>query len=601
MQYKIKSYLANRMGNLYFFYQKFGNRFFILLIFSFFVVLLDSVGIAMFVPLLQLVDGLQVGEGGTGKLLALLQRFFSFLHLPFNIMSLLAFIVVLFCAKAIFSYFVQVFQNFVQNRFIQQLQEKNAIKLSNLDYRAFIMSDVGRLQNSLTGDATLVSVAASNYIDTIKNIIVAGVYLAFAVVMDWKFSLFLILTGVILSLLYRYLFQKIKQLSRENNRLVHSYSGLIIQSVQNFKYLKATFRNQFFNKLIVGTLDDTLKNKNKAVKINALGTAVREPFILAVLCTLIGVQVIVFHSTVTSVLVVLVLAYRAMQYMVVVQSSWGAFLSNIGSVENMRDFEEYLDRNKEKLQGSERLDKIGDIEIQDVYLSYDGVDILKKVSLSISDKESVALVGESGSGKTTLVNMVCGLVLPDKGSIGVNGKTLGAVAVDSYRSRIGYVTQEPTVFNADIFDNITFWDERNDVNKQKFDAVVQKTQLVTLLQSLPDGAHTQLGNNGLNLSGGQKQRVSIARELYRDIDLLILDEATSALDSAIEREIKDSIDRLKGELTVITIAHRLSTVRHVDRIFLMSKGEVIDQGSFEELLGRSDEFRKLAALQGIYS
>ena len=169
--------------------------------------------------------------------------------------------------------------------------------------------------------------------------------------------------------------------------------------------------------------------------------------------------------------------------------------------------------------------------------------------------------------------------------------------IRSYREKVGYITQEAVIFDDTLFNNITMWDEKNEENLEKFHQTLKMVALDSFYAGLKDKENTALGNNGILVSGGQKQRISIARELYREVDLLILDEATSALDSETERYIKDSIDLLQGKTTIVIIAHRLSTIKDVDCIYLMHDGEIVESGEYQNLLAKSEKFRKMVQLQ----
>ncbi|MCO7353755.1 ATP-binding cassette domain-containing protein, partial [Riemerella anatipestifer] len=217
----------------------------------------------------------------------------------------------------------------------------------------------------------------------------------------------------------------------------------------------------------------------------------------------------------------------------------------------------------------------------------------------LKKNSSIALVGESGAGKTTLANVISGLQMPDEGEVLAGTKSVYHSNLNSYRSRIGYITQEPVIFNDSVYNNITFWDEKSQKNTNRFFDVIDKVSLKDFLITQNKKEDTILGNNGILISGGQKQRISIARELYKNIDLLIMDEATSALDSETEMYIKESIDALQGNLTLVIIAHRLSTIKEVDEIYLMEKGKIVAQGSFKKLYEISDKFRRMVDLQEV--
>ena len=167
----------------------------------------------------------------------------------------------------------------------------------------------------------------------------------------------------------------------------------------------------------------------------------------------------------------------------------------------------------------------------------------------------------------------------------------------SFQKRIGYITQDPVIFTDTVFNNITLWAERTEENMSRFKKAVEKAAISGFVEDLLHKEDTLLGNNGINLSGGQKQRISIARELYKDIDILIMDEATSALDSETEKAIQDNIEALRGQYTILIVAHRLSTIKNADRIVLMNNGEVEQTGTYQQLTDTAPLFKRMVALQ----
>jgi len=239
------------------------------------------------------------------------------------------------------------------------------------------------------------------------------------------------------------------------------------------------------------------------------------------------------------------------------------------------------------------------IKIQGLDFRYGDKVILKDIHLKLEAKKTYAFVGESGSGKTTLVNLIAGLMPPDKGQILIDGQEIRDLDIRTYQSRIGYITQEPVIFNDSIFNNVTFWAVPSAANLKRFWEALEKAAIADFVKSLEGQEQALLGNNGINLSGGQRQRLSIARELYKEIDILVMDEATSALDSETEKAIQDNIDQLKGQYTILIVAHRLSTIRNADEVVLMSQGRVEEKGNFEKLIQDSGSFKKMVELQEV--
>lgn len=241
------------------------------------------------------------------------------------------------------------------------------------------------------------------------------------------------------------------------------------------------------------------------------------------------------------------------------------------------------------------------LDFKDVAFSYtEGDDpAVLGVDISIPFQSTIAVVGASGAGKSTIIDLVLGLIEPTHGRIDIDGVDLTTLT-DSWRSRIAYVPQDVTLFDRSVGENVALsWDGTFD--RERVRAALEKAQLLDFVESRPDGIDGRVGERGLALSGGQRQRIGIARALYGDPLVLVMDEATSALDTATEAAVTDAIKSLRGSMTIITVAHRLSTVMHSDQIFFMSKGRVEAQGTFHELVERVPEFARQAGLAGLSS
>eukprot|EP00475_Leptophrys_vorax_P023676 TRINITY_DN3244_c0_g1_i6.p1 TRINITY_DN3244_c0_g1~~TRINITY_DN3244_c0_g1_i6.p1 ORF type:complete len:748 (-),score=147.03 TRINITY_DN3244_c0_g1_i6:125-2098(-) len=212
------------------------------------------------------------------------------------------------------------------------------------------------------------------------------------------------------------------------------------------------------------------------------------------------------------------------------------------------------------------------------------VSVLRDLSLKIHPGQTVALVGFSGSGKSTVIQLLERFYDPEAGSIEVDGKKLKKLNVRSWRSQIGYVGQEPVLFNLTVRENIKYG--KPDATEEEVLEAARTANVMEFVDELPAGLDTPVGSRGGQLSGGQRQRVAIARALIRNPSLLLLDEATSALDNESERLIQEALDRLRQDRTVLVIAHRLSTVRNADKIMVMSQGTVVESGTHDELLSQ---------------
>jgi len=243
---------------------------------------------------------------------------------------------------------------------------------------------------------------------------------------------------------------------------------------------------------------------------------------------------------------------------------------------------------------------IGSVEIKDICLQYPGKEnlALKMINLKIEAGESVAIVGPSGAGKTSLVDVLLGVITPSKGEIKISDSSPSA-CISKWPGAIAYVPQDVKISDTTLGGNISLGYENLASNNQLILEAVKVSQLSELINSLPDGVETLVGERGTNLSGGQRQRLGIARALFTRPKLLVLDEATSSLDGQTEADISNAIDALRGSVTIILIAHRLSSVRHVDKVVYMDSGEIKAVGSFEEVRASVPDFDRQAQLMGL--
>ena len=222
-------------------------------------------------------------------------------------------------------------------------------------------------------------------------------------------------------------------------------------------------------------------------------------------------------------------------------------------------------------------------------------DALSSVSVTLAHGSSIAFVGGSGAGKTTLVDVILGLHDPYEGRVTVDGVDI-AGRKRRWQTNVGYVPQDVYLLDATLAENIAFDQDSSTIDNAALVRAIAQAQLDDMVARLPSGVDTQVGERGSRLSGGQRQRIGIARALYRRPELLVLDEATSALDNETEHRINETIRELHGAITLVVVAHRLSTVRHADQIAFMNQGRVECVGTFDEVREQSPEFERLVRL-----
>ena len=257
-----------------------------------------------------------------------------------------------------------------------------------------------------------------------------------------------------------------------------------------------------------------------------------------------------------------------------------------------------LSEEVEHNDGKEVIETVeGEFSFENVHFHYKDSDknTLRGLNLKVKKGETIALVGESGAGKSTILNLVNGFYLATNGRVLIDGKDMSAIDLRTYRKHIAVVPQTSILFSGTIRDNITYG--CGDVSEERLMAAVKAANLLELIESLPDGLNTIVGEHGGKLSGGQRQRVSIARALIRDPKVIVLDEATSALDTISEKLIQEAINNLAKDRTTFIVAHRLSTIREADKIAVISHGKCIEYGTYDELMEKKGVFYEMKKVQ----
>jgi ABC-type multidrug transport system fused ATPase/permease subunit len=599
----IKMINKSKFSDFFFFYNYIGVKFFIAISLSFLVGLLDGLGLAMFIPLLQLVGGDveksdKIEDDGLGNFDYFLDLFEK-VGIDLNLTSVLILILMFFSLKGIARFCESYFNIILTTNFVKKIRIESVNAISNINYSYFIKIDSGKVQNTLSGEIERLQQSYKFYSSGIQYFISIIVYVGLAFLTNPQFALLVAIGGSLSNLIYTQLYKKTKATSKKITSGNHIFHGQMMQQVQNFKYLRSTGQVNAFSKKLKQTIGELANGFRKIGFYNSILISTKEPLSISVVVLVILVQTTYFDAVLGPIILSLMFFYRSLNQIINYQNSRNSFLNYSGSLENFKSFIQDLNQNRLEYNKGEIIDEINTLKLINADFSYDNRSFLKKINLNIEKNQTIAFVGQSGSGKTTLTNILTGLLFLDSGQLLVNNVDIKKINLDQFQSKIGYITQEPVIFNDTLFNNITFWSEKNSLNIEKFKDCLNMASLIPFYENLEKKEDTVLGNNGVMVSGGQKQRIAIAREIYKDVNLLVMDEATSALDTATEKEIQESFEKLKGKFTLIVIAHRLSTIKSSDVIYLLNKGEIKCFGDFYTLQEYSKEFRNMVELQGV--
>lgn len=592
----LKQIIKKYFSNFAYFYSVLRSRMLVVILLSILVALLDSIGLTMFLPLLQLADGGNDVDLGN---LSFITDFLTRVGIELTIYKALIFLISIFLIKGIVVYKANVYK--IKTR--QILTKKVRMSIVNLfprfKFNQFVKTDIGKIQNIFLGEIGRLSNMFENYVGMIQGSIMILVYMIFSFMVDWQFALLVCGGGIISNLIFNRINKLTKEKSKNISTVNNQFANILVQYVHNFKYLKSTGKILEYRNKVEKSIDNVQYEFLQMGILNSKVAAFREPLLIGIVVLVILLQITFFDTSISAILLSLLLFYRALTAVITVQNSYNKTLENQGAVNNIFSFLTEIKEHKEHIGKKTYHSFTDSIQLKDIMFKYGKTVILDGISLEIPKNKTIAFVGESGSGKTTLINVITKLLNIHKGQILIDGEDLNHYNQFTYQKKIGYIAQEPVIFNDTIFNNVTFWSKPTPENIARFEQALQQASILDFVNEQEHREKTLLGNNGINLSGGQRQRISIARELYKDIDLLILDEATSALDSETEKEIQDNIDTLKGNYTILIIAHRLSTIKNADTIYLMDKGNIIGQGNFDELTASSERFRKMVELQEI--
>ena len=373
------------------------------------------------------------------------------------------------------------------------------------------------------------------------------------------------------------------------------------QAIDGFKEIKVLGRQEFFLREFLRVRTVHAKLVAATVTLQQLPRlAIETVVVTAIMCVVIGLLLYGRDSTsiVGTLSLFAVAAFRLMPTLTRFLMASNNIKFGIKAVERVA-VDYAPPAGSEGTAGAPIPPPATGIEVRRVSFGYsETAPILHDVSATIRRGDSVGIVGASGAGKSTLVDILLGLLSPSGGAILVDGRDI-AEDIDGWQRHIGYVPQSIALVDDTIRRNVAFGLDDAEIDEEKIWNALGQAQLKEFVQSLPLGLDTVVGERGARLSGGQQQRIGIARALYRDPEIIVMDEATSALDSETEAEISNAVQRLRGEKTVILIAHRLSTLRDCDRLILLENGRLVDSGSFTELMDRSLTFRRMTELSSL--
>ena len=510
---------------------------------------------------------------------------------------------ILFGVQALFSFFrVVIFNNVTENS-LRDLRNDAFSKMVFMPMDFFNTNKVGELTSRVSSDITQIQETLRTTIaEFFRQIVIIVGGISFLFFISWKLAFIMLATVPVMALIAVFFGRYIRRLSKEAQNFSANSNAIVEEALTGIANVKA-FTNEYFN------INRFRKNTQEMRDLNVRSGVWRGLFVSFIIFCLFGAIVfIVWQGLLMTQGAHPELSKEGFYQFVLFTIMMGASVGSlpdlyaniqkaIGATENLMDI--VNGQSELDLHPGTKKNKItGEIEFKEVKFSYpqrNDMEVLKSVSFNIQPNQTFAIVGASGSGKTTITNLLLGFYKSDDGQVLVDGVSVNEYDLNHLRENMAIVPQEVMLFSGTIQENIRFG--QTDATDEQVVLAAQQANAWEFIESFPDGMQTEVGDRGIQLSGGQKQRVAIARALLKNPSILILDEATSALDSESEKLVQDALQNLMKNRTSLVIAHRLATIRKVDKILVMQNGAIVETGTHQELMQLKGNYANLVSLQ----
>ena len=528
--------------------------------------LLDFAGTALVFPLISLLAGEQNSENHT--IIGFIYEACDTLGISSENKWLIIYIAMIFILKAILfiSYRWIVSDKVLQWMVHTRLQIYRAIYKSTFSE---VSEDRSRLVNAFTTQCDTAHGAIVISFELWLGIMVALSGVLLANLISWQVFLILVIFGLLLGIIIK-LTMKLSlkygyQLAEHNKKLL----SIMGQAVERFRYLKSTFTSERLFTDLIPIVKKVKKIQVRHAVINATTSSLTEPISIVLIGILfwLGKLLDIENSILVMQSIVM---YRLLTRVLPLSSQLQVFSKAYASLDYIESTLDELNSKKENIRNNKLLSQLEPIEFQNVFFSYGKEKILENINFCFQKSQILLVVGKSGSGKTTLLNLLNGLLVPNAGKIEINGSNLTEINLDDYRSKIGLLSQEPTLFNMSLRNNLTL--RNSNIKDEELYLWLKKFDLIGLFENGEIDLSREVNELSSNLSGGQKQRLCFIREILSKPELLILDEPTSALDSKSKELIMQNIEEIKHEALVVIITHDNDLYGSADLIFHTETG-----------------------------
>lgn len=558
----------------------------IFLLFGAFVcAFLETLGVGAIVPFVLVMFSAE--EMMTNQYVVMISKVFHIENYHQLLIATAILIIVVYVVKNVVLLLFQYLRAKVHNSIEKELMTQQYRMFMLRPYSYYLHVNTAEVMRGLNADITQVICVLDNFINLTSEVLTMMMIGAFIVLLDPVVAVGLIGIAMVIALIFIVGFKKKSaEFGIKCRDIFLQRSKLVIESVSGYKEISIQQKKEFFIEKYDDINETACKLNTKYLFIMGIPSRAIETLFIAALLILACIRIEAFSDNsgfVSLIGAMGVAAIRILPSISNISANINGLISGrvgleaaFNNVEQVKADEKIYTAKVKELQSKKARKYFSDkIELTNVTFRYDktDVDILKDVSLTINKNESVGFIGESGAGKSTLLDVMLGLLKPQVGAVTMDGVSIEEIPFD-WADNVGYVPQTVFLLDDTIRNNIAFGVKEEDIDDDKIWECLKEAQLEAFVRNLPDGLDTELGERGIRFSGGQRQRVAIARALYHDPEILVLDEATSALDNNTEKDIMASIDGLRGKLTIIIVAHRLTTIENCNKVYVVKNGKV---------------------------
>lgn len=491
-------------------------------------------------------------------------------------------------------YFKSFFYRRIYQKTLINIQKSLAKEILNLEIAEIDKNSSGLFIDRLNKDTQDIAGLFMEYTYWISYIITNVGVLFTVFVLNKYLFVYALISSIVVFIINRKRITKQYEVQKELKVLQESKTGLTSELVRGIRDIKVLNANNTILKQINEKIEETTKKEVKIINIRNLYNYIENNTRAISDLGFIIIGCFLYNKTLLTIpTFVIIYNYQSKIKNLLTGMVQLSEYNKKFSVSANRVFEviDNVKFKKEKFGNVEIKKLDGNIIFENVSFGYDKTKIINDMSFEIKPNERVAFVGKSGAGKTTIFNLITRLYKSNKGKILLDGNNINDLTCSTIRDNMSIITQNPYIFNFSIKENLLM--AKENATMKEIREACKMACIDDYIMSLPDKYNTMVGENGVILSGGQKQRIAIARALLMKTEIILFDEATSALDNETQSKIQEAINNLKGEYTILIVAHRLSTIIDSDRIFVVEDGKIVDSGSHRELLKKSEIYKNL--------